>query len=105
MSSRQPQPISEIIKEVFERKIEGRKIEERMQRGREIEGLWKKTVDKKAARHSRAVSLHQERLLVNVDNPAWVYELSLKKKPLLNKLNKSSRKYKISEIQFRLGKL
>jgi predicted nucleic acid-binding Zn ribbon protein len=105
MSSRQPQAISEIIKDFFEGGIKGERVADRMHRAQDIDRLWRKAVGKKIARHTQAVSLRRERLVVNVDNPGWAYELSLKKKSLLNTLNRQAKECRVCEIQFRLGKL
>lgn len=70
-----------------------------------LERVWKKVVGKKAAKHSRVGSLKSARLIIEVDESGWIYQLSLKKQDILKKLMKALKKedIEISEIQFRIG--
>ena len=69
----------------------------------ELKEAWKAAAGKKAAPHTRAVSLRKARLVVNVDGSGWLYELTLKKKELLEKIEEKLKGKHIKEIRFRIG--
>ncbi len=71
--------------------------------GEELEDAWRKTAGKRAATHTRAVSLRKARLIVNVDGSSWLYELTLKKRELLKKIENKLKGKKVKEIRFRIG--
>ena len=47
---------------------------------------WEEAVGKKAAAHSAPRSLRGARLVINVDDSSWLYELTVQKKEILRKL-------------------
>lgn len=67
-----------------------------------IEALWNKCVTKTAARHTKIYSLKKGKLYINIENPAWLYELRTRKRQIIAKLNKVSGN-KIKEVFFRVG--
>jgi len=71
----------------------------------EIEKIWKEIVGNKAFPHTKPVSLRKKRLVINVDSSSWLYELTLRKNEILDKLKKGLGKDKIEELQFRIGEL
>jgi predicted nucleic acid-binding Zn ribbon protein len=71
----------------------------------EIKKAWGSAVGKKAASHTKPVSLKKARLVVNVDRSAWLYELTLKKREILEKLQAKLEAKKIKEIRFRIGEV
>jgi len=77
----------------------GRLTEEEMSRA------WRSAAGKRAAGHSRPVSLRKALLVVNVDGSGWLYELTLKKKEILEKLEGSLKGKKIRYIRFRIGEV
>lgn len=64
---------------------------------------WQEVLGKKATKHTKIVGLKQGRLLVNVDSSAWLFQLNLQRKELLEKLN--AKVNDIQEISFRIGRV
>lgn len=71
----------------------------------EIEDVWKKVAGEKAFSHTKVTSLRKKNLVINVDGSSWLYELTLRKKELLNAFIKKIGKDKIKGLQFRIGEL
>ena len=71
----------------------------------EIADAWREAAGKRGATHSRPVSLKKPTLVVNVDGSSWLYELTTKKKEILQKLGKSLKEAKIKDIRFRIGEV
>lgn len=65
---------------------------------------WKHASDK-AYSHTRLASFKAKRLVVNVDSPAWMYELNLRKQQLLGALNKQLKEEQVKEIILRIGEV
>lgn len=61
---------------------------------------WEKIVGPKASRHTRIVYLTKDKIRVNVDSSAWLYDLNVKKERIRKELNK---RLKIHDVGFRLG--
>jgi len=68
----------------------------------DIEGLWIKSVRKKAAQHTKVRFFKKGKLHINVESPAWLYDLKLKKEDIIKKIKKLS-KNKITDLRFRVG--
>ena len=66
---------------------------------------WEGAAGKAAASHSRPVSFRQATLLVHVDGSGWLYELTLKKKEILKKLEDDFKGKKLKDIRFRIGEV
>jgi predicted nucleic acid-binding Zn ribbon protein len=66
-------------------------------------GAWKDAAGEAAARHTRPVSFRKSSLIVNVDGSSWLYELTLKKKEILKKLEGRLKGKKLKDIRFRIG--
>ncbi len=64
---------------------------------------WQAAVDKKTYNHARPAGLKAERLIVNVDSSAWMYELNIHKQRLLETLNKQLKGKEVKEIVLRIG--
>ena len=91
-------PIGEVIKVVFT-KIEKDKTtsEDTMNR------VWKGLVGEAAFKHSRPNALRKGVLTVYVDTPAWLHDLTIKKRGILKGLKTELGKDRISEIHFKVG--
>jgi predicted nucleic acid-binding Zn ribbon protein len=61
---------------------------------------WEKAVGPKAAAHTKIVYLTKEKIRVNVNNSAWLFELNLKKGQIQKTIKKS---LNIDDVRFRLG--
>jgi predicted nucleic acid-binding Zn ribbon protein len=93
-------PIGNIIKDVIKSLSgKGRVGEE------EIYEAWRKAAGDKAAGHTKPVSIKKSVLTVNVDGSGWLYELTIKKKELLEKLDGHMRQKKLKGLRFRIGEI
>ena len=93
-------PLGDIIKSVIGKMGGKDKVGEE-----EIVGAWREAVGEAASKHSRPASLKKGSISVNVDGSAWLYELTLKKKEILEKLEEKIKGKKIKEIRFRIGEI
>lgn len=80
-------------------------LEDLLKRGKETDlektqAVWKKIVGSKACAHTKIVCLTKEKIRVNVDSSAWLFELNLKKEAIQKELKKA---LNIRELYFRLG--
>ena len=66
-----------------------------------IRQLWAALVDKKASRHVNLVGLKQGELLVNVDSPAWLFQMNLQKRRIKETFKKEIPE--ITDIRFKIG--
>ena len=64
------------------------KVEEFRKKAEEenIGKAWASAVGKKAHAHTKPVAVRRAALIVNVDNSSWLYELTLKKRETLKKM-------------------
>jgi predicted nucleic acid-binding Zn ribbon protein len=66
--------------------------------------LWQQIVGADVARHAQPVALRKGTLVVAVDHPVWLQELSRYHKPLLlQKVQNSIGKQAVRDIVFRIG--
>ncbi|MFA5039165.1 MAG: DciA family protein [Candidatus Omnitrophota bacterium] len=75
----------------------------RQQKERNLDGVqaaWERAAGKAAVRHTRITNLTKDKIQVNVDSSAWLYQLNLKKQAMEKELY---RRLKIREIRLRLG--
>lgn len=71
----------------------------------EIASAWKYAAGKAAAKHTKPVSIKKGQICINVDRSSWLYELTISKKKILEKLNGKLKKKKIKDIRFRIGEI
>ena len=71
----------------------------------DIRSAWSFVVGEKAAKHSRPRSFTDSRLIVHVDDSSWLYELTTRKKYILNNLSSELKGKKLKDITFRIGDL
>lgn len=64
---------------------------------------WDVAIDSKAKKHTRITGFYKGKLLINVDSPVWMFQLSFKKSELLRKLQKDFPD--LSAISFRIGNI
>jgi len=57
------------------------------------------------AKHSQIGSFREGKLVVEVDNPVYMQELSAKRKSIVESVNKRMGKRFIVEVRFRLGRI
>lgn len=82
--------------------IEGLSSKERVGE-EEIEKAWRKAAGPAAAKHSTPVTFKKASLVVNVASSSWLYELTVRKKEILNILEAELKGKKIKELRFRIG--
>ena len=93
-------PIKDVLKTVFA------ELDRQKNCSREdVEARWLEIAGKTAARHSRPVTLRKSVLAIWVDSPAWMHELSLRKRTLLKRLKSVFGKDRIAQIQFKIGEI
>ncbi len=77
--------------------------DQKPQQEQNIQALWQKAVDQKTVQHTRLVGIKKGKLLVFVDSPVRVFDLTLHKKAILYKMQEGLPE--ISEITFKIGKV
>ena len=78
-------------------------LEQRLQQS-QVFYLWANIVGSDIARHAQPVSLRNGLLVVAVDHPVWLQELSRYHKPLiLQKVQERIGKKAVRDIHFRIG--
>lgn len=70
-----------------------------------IDREWRNVAGKKAVKHTRVSSLKSGRLIIEVNESGWIYQLTLKKREIIDKLKKALKgeDIDITEVQFRIG--
>ena len=71
----------------------------------EINRAWEESAGQRAARHTKPVSIKKAVLTINVDDSGWLYELTIKKKDLLKKLESRIRGKQLKSLRFRIGEI
>lgn len=66
------------------------------------ERAWKTVIGPDAWPHTKIVYLTKNKIRVNVDSSAWLYDLNLRKERICGRLRKS---LNIEDVQFRLGRV
>jgi predicted nucleic acid-binding Zn ribbon protein len=75
----------------------------RQQKGRDLDGakaVWRRLVGERAAAHSQIVYLTKDKIRVNVNSSAWLYQLNLKKNTIQKEFYKA---FKIKDVKLQLG--
>ena len=99
--SKGPLPIKDVVNKVIS-DLSGSGDMGRRPSAESMNALWRKAVGKFASRRSRPVSLKQGRLIVNVEDSSLLYNLTLKKREIIESLTKEL-KDRVQKIQFRIG--
>ena len=68
-----------------------------------LSDLWRNILTKKELEHAQLVGVKDGKLLVNVDSPAWLYQMHLKKNNILNKFKEQDPQ--IKSISLKIGKV
>lgn len=97
MSKDKHSTLGDILKNVVS-SLGKKKLTEEM-----LEAAWAKAAGNDAAGHTKCVGLRRAVLTVNVDVSSWLYELTTKKRDILEKLRGSLEGKKIKEIRLRIG--
>lgn len=67
----------------------------------QIQHIWQESIDEKTRKHVSIGGFEQGKLLVLVDSPTWLFQLSLQKNKILSKMRQQSPD--IQSIQFKIG--
>jgi len=77
-----------------------------LKKGNAVMSAWSEAVGSDRRRHARPVSLKKGTLVVIVENSAWLYRLTMEKRTILERFNKSYRgRARAEDIRFRIGDL
>ncbi len=68
-----------------------------------IQKIWSAVFDAKTLRHTAIVGLQKGKLVVQVDSPAWLFQMNLKKREALARLKAEIPE--LSHIYFKIGKV
>ena len=68
-----------------------------------IQKIWHAVFDEKTSKHTAIVGLQKGKLIVHVDSPAWLFQMNLQKRKILEKLKEEIPE--LSLIQFKIGKV
>jgi len=100
MKGEAKRPLEDLVKSVIGNFAGKEKLTEE-----EIRAAWSLVVGERAAKHSRPRSFADSRLVVHVDDSGWLYELTTRKKHILNNLSSELKGKKLKDITFRIGDL
>ena len=100
MKDRSKKPLEDLVKSIIGNFAGKEKLAEE-----EILSKWSSVVGEKAAKHSRPRSFADSRLIVHVDDSGWLYELTTRKKYILNNLSSELKGKRLKDITFRIGDL
>lgn len=77
---------------------------ERVQRRDIVLAAWRSALEEESRKHAHPISLKRGILMIAVENPAWLYQLTLGKRETLKKFNTAyTGRKKAKEIRFRVG--
>lgn len=100
MKTRKPAALEGLIKKAMKSlRAQNRLTQEDMAE------IWQGAAGKAAAIHTRPVSFRKAVLMMHVDDSGWLYELTIKKKELLKKLDGKFKGKKLKDIRFRIGEI
>lgn len=68
-----------------------------------IQRIWQSVFDKKTLVHSAIIGLQKGKLIVHVDSPAWLFQMNLQKRKILEKLKEDVPQ--LEHIHFKIGKV
>lgn len=88
--------VKEIIKETFRKFNLG-------EESQKLFAVWQEELGA-LAKHAQIGSFREGKLLVEVDNPVYMQELSAKRRSIIDEVNRRMGKRFIVEVHFRLGR-
>ena len=68
-----------------------------------IQRIWQNLFDKKTTQHTAIVGLQKGKLIVNVDSPAWLFQMNLQRRKVLERLKEEIPE--LAYIHFKIGKV
>ena len=100
MEKKQTKTIENILKDVISKLSGKNRIT-----AEEMARVWRAAAGDKAAAHTKPVSIKKAILTVNVDDSGWLYELTIKKKELLKKMEGKTGSKHLKGLKFRIGEI
>ncbi|MDD5427882.1 MAG: DciA family protein [Candidatus Omnitrophica bacterium] len=92
--------IDNIVKDVIKNLSGAGRVSEE-----DVVGAWAGAAGAKAAKHTKPVSIKKGVMTINVDGSGWLYELTVKKKELLEKLGGKIKGKQVKALRFRIGEI
>lgn len=89
--------VKEIVKETFQKFNLG-------EESQKLFAVWQEEVGE-LAKHAQIGNFREGKLVIEVDNPVYMQELSAKRKSIMDKVNKRMGKKLIAEVRFRVGRI
>ena len=90
--------IKDIVYQVFEKMVQGRADpQDRLER------IWLSVLRKGEEKHLKLLGLKNDTLFVDVDSPAWLFQMRIQKKKILEKFQEQIPE--IKNISFKIGKV
>jgi len=87
---------------IIDKILKSRGMQSRLEEYR-ISAQWVRAVGKAIAHHAQPLSLRGGRLVLIVDSPAWMQQLSLMRPEIIGKLNQNLGTQAVREIALKLG--
>lgn len=90
--------IKDIVRQVFEKMVQG-------QAGPQdkLERIWLSILREGEEKHLKLLGLKNDTLFVDVDSPAWLFQMRIRKKKILEKFQEQIPE--IKNISFKIGKV
>ena len=95
-----PKTIDSILKDVIKKLSGKNRIT-----AEEMARVWEQAAGERAAAHTKPVSIKKSVLTINVDDSGWLYELTIKKKDLLKKMEGKTGSKQLKGLRFRIGEI
>lgn len=89
--------VKEIVKETFNKFSLG-------EESQKLFAIWQEELGE-LAKHAQIGNFREGKLVIEVDNPVYMQELSAKRKSIMERVNRRMGKRLIVEVRFRLGKI
>lgn len=90
--------IKNIIPQVIEG-LSGKRPDARQK----LEQFWENVLEKKERAHARLIGWREKTISVQVDSPAWLYQMKTKKGKILARLQKEFPE--IEDVSFKIGNM
>ena len=90
--------IEDIIKNVI-----GKIADHKQEDHQKLQRIWMNLLNETELKHTQIVGVKDGNLAVNVDSPAWLYQLNTRKRKILAQLKEEIST--IENIRFRIGKI
>ena len=90
--------IKDILQQVFEKMVQ-----KQTQPQDQLERIWLSVLRKGEEKHLKLLGLKNDTLFVDVDSPAWLFQMRIQKKKILDKFQEQIPE--IKNISFKIGKV